>query len=388
VRVVLLAGKRGHYYLAARALHREGVLAHFVTSTFFREGGSLQRFFPESRVRQRSDAKLADAPVVSLWPVELLLGRVRGFQYAYNGAFERASLRWLEGDVLHVASTYALRTARVARKRGMRVVVDQQSVHPAAQRRALREAHERLGRRPPPADERKDRKIIAELTQADTILAPSRYVFDENVREGIPAARQRIVPIGVDTTLFTPAPPRTRSEGPLRVLCVGKLSIAKGTPVLLEAARRAGVELTLIGTVAPEMRPYLARHEDHFRHLPPMPHEDLARHYREADVFCLPSWVEGSALVTHEAMASGLPCVVTPNAGAPCEHGKDGWLVEPGDAEALADAFETLDPETRAELGAAARATAEACDVANYGKRLIAAYGPRHLTVSRGSSLN
>lgn len=399
MRVVLLAGKRGHYYLAARALWREGVLARFVTSTFFREGGRLRRFFPEARVRQRSDAALEDAEVVSLWPVELLLGRVRRFQNAYNGAFERASLPWLEGDVLHVASTYALRTARTARRRGMRVVLDQQSVHPIARRRALREAHERLGLRPPPPNARKNRKMVAELQQADTILAPSRFVFDENVRAGIPAPRQRIVPIGVDTSLFRPAPPRA-GAGPLRVLCAGRMSVGKGTPVLLEAARRLGpkrVQVTLIGTPAPDVRPFLGRHGDGVRLLPAVPHEDLAAYYREADVFCLPSYVEGSALVVYEAMASGVPCVVTPNAGALCEHGKDGWLVPPGDAEKLAEALDHLaaDPDRRAELGATARETAETYDVASYGKRLVAAYrncgttaADRQVTVTRGACPN
>jgi glycosyltransferase involved in cell wall biosynthesis len=87
-----------------------------------------------------------------------------------------------------------------------------------------------------------------------------------------------------------------------------------------------------------------------------------------ADVFVFPSLFEGSAVVTYEALACGLPSVVTPSAGSVVREGVEGFLVEPGDIEALASRMARLgsDPVLRATLSAAARSRAEAFDWPRY----------------------
>lgn len=383
MRVVLAAGKRGHYYLTARALRQEGVLERFVTGLYFGAPGRWRR------ARSRSDPELAGAPVVSLWPLEgayrtacAALGKRRALMRAYNAAFDALTIPFLRGgDTFHVANTYALRSGAAARRAGMRVVLDQQSVHPLYRREAVQRAYGRLRSPPPPFDNRTDERIARELEQSDVILAPSRFVFEENVRAGIAAGRQRVVPLGVDTDLFRPMPRVRRPDEPLRVLLAGGIAPAKGVIDLLEAARRVGgrVRVLLAGRIAPGMHAHLSPYVHLFDHLPPMPQEDLARCYHRADVFCLPSYFEGSALVVSEAMASGLPCVVTEAAGSLVEHLRDGWIVSVGAPADLAQALESLldDPALRARLGSAARRTAEAMGLASYGRRLVEAYGGR-----------
>jgi len=173
--------------------------------------------------------------------------------------------------------------------------------------------------------------------------------------------------------------PRARPPGePPRVLLAGGIAPAKGVIDLLEAVRRVGgrARVQLAGRIAPDMHAHLSPYAHLFEHLP---QEDLARCYHRADIFCLPSYFEGSALVVSEAMASGLPCVVTEAAGSPVTHGRDGLVVPPGAPAELADALGALldDAALRARLGAAARRTAEACDLASYGRRLVDAYGER-----------
>jgi glycosyltransferase involved in cell wall biosynthesis len=384
MRVVLAAGKRGHYYLTARALRQEGVLTRFVTGLYF---GTRSPWRPLVRgARSRSDPELLGAPVVSLWPIEgsyraacAALGKRRVLMRAYNAAFDVATIPFLRGgDTYHVANTYALRSGAAARRAGMRVVLDQQSVHPLYRREAVRHAYGRLRSPPPRFDNGTDERIARELEQADLILAPSRFVFEENVRAGIPAERQRVVPLGVDTALFRPMPRVRTPAEPIRVLLAGGIAPAKGVIDLLEAARRVGgkVRVVLAGRVAPGMHEHLAPYVHLFEHLPPMPQEDLARCYHRADVFCLPSYFEGSALVVSEAMASGLPCVVTEAAGSLITHNRDGLIVPPGAPGELADALASLveSPGLRSRLSVAARATSEAYDLASYGRRLVDAY--------------
>jgi glycosyltransferase involved in cell wall biosynthesis len=84
--------------------------------------------------------------------------------------------------------------------------------------------------------------------------------------------------------------------------------------------------------------------------------DDLARLYRHADVFCLPSVQEGFGIVFLEAMASGLPIVGTSAAAIPevVPHRRAGTLAPPGDVEALAGALieQLRRPELRAAYAA------------------------------------
>jgi glycosyltransferase involved in cell wall biosynthesis len=87
-----------------------------------------------------------------------------------------------------------------------------------------------------------------------------------------------------------------------------------------------------------------------------------------ADVFVFPSLFEGSAVVTYEAMACGLPSVVTPNAGSVARDGVEGFEVPARDVSQLAERMARLgnDPELRARMSAAARRRAEAFDWPRY----------------------
>jgi glycosyltransferase involved in cell wall biosynthesis len=88
--------------------------------------------------------------------------------------------------------------------------------------------------------------------------------------------------------------------------------------------------------------------------------DDLPLYYQIADVFLFSSAYEGFGRVLVEAGAAGLPAVSTSTAGAQeiIRDGRTGYLVDIGDAEALADrAIQLLlDPNLRAEMGTAARA--------------------------------
>jgi glycosyltransferase involved in cell wall biosynthesis len=104
-------------------------------------------------------------------------------------------------------------------------------------------------------------------------------------------------------------------------------------------------------------------------------HPEVPAHMASADVFVFPSLFEGSAVVTYEALACGLPAVVTPEAGSVVRDGVEGLEVASRDVDALAAAMARLgeDPALRARMGAAARGRAMDFDWPRYHLAVVEA---------------
>jgi glycosyltransferase involved in cell wall biosynthesis len=177
----------------------------------------------------------------------------------------------------------------------------------------------------------------------------------------------RIVPAGVDTTLFRPrAEPRT----PGRIVTVSSShSPLKGLQVLVDAVARLGtvpgLELVVAGRPAPN-GPVARAVADlglagTVRFVDGLSDEALAQLLASAEVAAVPSLYEGFSLPAIEAMACGTPLVATRAGALPEVVGDDGscaLLVAPGDGRELASAIASLlrDPLHRARLGEAGRA--------------------------------
>lgn len=86
-------------------------------------------------------------------------------------------------------------------------------------------------------------------------------------------------------------------------------------------------------------------------------HPEAVRYYKLADIFLMPSYNEtGPPLAILEAMAAGVPVISTKGVGAipeAIENGVNGYLIEPGDVEALTEKIEILlnDEQLRKEMG-------------------------------------
>ncbi len=152
------------------------------------------------------------------------------------------------------------------------------------------------------------------------------------------------------------------------VLFVGRLRTRKAAAVLLEAFAillRDWPQAQLILAGNGEHREVLEEHAEALgiaastRFLGAVPRAEMDHWYRIADVFCLPSIYEGFPVTILEAMAAGLPIVSTTVSGIPeaIEDGVSGYLVEPENATALAEALARLaaDPELTRTMGRNAR---------------------------------
>lgn len=165
-----------------------------------------------------------------------------------------------------------------------------------------------------------------------------------------------------------------RHEPPVRVLYVGQVGRRKGVHDLLRVVKRLrdeglAIELTVVGPSQLEGELEAARSlavelslDGPVTFTGALTGEPLYERFRTHDLFALPSYNEGIPAVLYEAGAFGMPVVTTP-VGAIADLVRDdenGFLVTPGDLDALADRLRRLatDSGLRARLGARLR-----CDV-------------------------
>ena len=212
-----------------------------------------------------------------------------------------------------------------------------------------------------------DRRL-RELDGADLVLVPSEHIAGRLVEQGTPREKLRVIPYAADTRRFRPRD--ARSESGCTFLFAGGVTQRKGIKYLLDAwqsVNRPGWRLQLLGALPAQLGPLESR-LDGVEVLGRVAHADVPARMAAADVFVFPSLFEGSAVVTYEALACGLPSIVTPSAGSVARDGVDGFVVPPADAESLAQAMERLggDAELRAAMGASARARALEFDWPRY----------------------
>ncbi|MGB3771378.1 MAG: glycosyltransferase family 4 protein [Rhodococcus sp. (in: high G+C Gram-positive bacteria)] len=174
---------------------------------------------------------------------------------------------------------------------------------------------------------------------------------------GVDPAAVSVVPLGVDTTVFSP---RSEPRVAGRIVAVASADVAlKGVRHLLEAVAKIrterAVELQLVSKIDPA-GPTRALIDDlaigdivHIRS--GLDDGELAEVLASADVACVPSLYEGFSLPTIEAMACATPLVVSRTGAIPEVVGGDGLcadLVPPGDSDKLARALiGLLDDEPR-----------------------------------------
>jgi rhamnosyl/mannosyltransferase len=182
------------------------------------------------------------------------------------------------------------------------------------------------------------------------------------------ADRCVVIPLGVDTGRFAPAPAALPSAPPT-LLFLGRLRYYKGLDTLLEAMQTIDARLRIggDGPLRGELEALAARLGVGARveFAGAVPDEALADFYRSGDVFVLPASARSEAFgtVLLEAMACGLPCVTTELGTGTTyvvQDGVTGLVVPPRNPRALADALRRLlaDGELRAQMGGAGRARA------------------------------
>lgn len=219
-----------------------------------------------------------------------------------------------------------------------------------------------------------------ELELADIVVFPGKFVGDS-----LPAwaNHKKLIMSPFGSPQVTEKVILHRKDGngthrrPLRILFAGSMGQRKGLGDLFAAMRLLksnDFELVVMGSLRASMEFYRSEFPS-FTYEAGRPNEDVLKLMRSCDLFCLPSIVEGRALVMQEAMSQGLPIIITPNTGGEdlIIDGVTGFLVPIRSPESIAEKLSWFNDNRSKipEMGLAAQQHAATYTWENYGSKII-----------------
>ncbi|MDZ7714208.1 MAG: glycosyltransferase family 4 protein, partial [Rhodovibrio sp.] len=353
-RVVQVTMGRFNQFDLARQMQRHGMLERLIVG------------YPRWKMRGEGlpDEAISCFPYVTLVrsaAVRAGLARAwlkRELTWRAQQAIDRYAARILpDCDVVVAQSGQGLAVGRAARARGIKHVCHRGSCHIRTQRDLMVDEYRKWGLPSFELDARTLAKEEREYHEADLITVPSEFARQTFLDQGLSPEKVRKTPYGVDLRRFA----KSGDPDPeaFDVLFVGQLCLRKGVPYLLQAFRQLRhrrKRLRLVGRVTPEVKSMVNRERAHgdielYGHLPL---GKIPQLMSTSHVLVLPSIEEGFAKVQSEAMACGTPVIGSRNSGARdlFTDGREGFVIEPGDPDVLADRMQRLadDPSFRAEL--------------------------------------
>jgi glycosyltransferase involved in cell wall biosynthesis len=283
--------------------------------------------------------------------------------------------------LFHSWSGDCLESLRVAQGKGIASIVEIPTWHrDFAERVAPRSEPQQSRQRTPIGRWKNELVLRSERSIEEYDLATLLVVLSERAAEtfrekGMAKEKLFYLPRGVDVQRFKPGvrPPI------FRAIFSGALIERKGIHHLLEAWHRLNLkdaELWLLGSIHEEAKPHLKEFwRANIRTIGFA--RDVEKYLSQATIHIFPSQLEGSAKVTYEAAACGLPQVVTRESGDVVRDGVEGIIVRPGDVNAIAGAIEHFyqHPRIVSEMSVAARKrVVENFTWDHFRERLLGAY--------------
>jgi glycosyltransferase involved in cell wall biosynthesis len=394
MKVVVAQKSSREHFAIARALYRQGMLAQLVAdwyappSPFAR---LLLNCLPRSLVKRALAAQSPELPpklVNSLNSFGLLRRVIEGWSrrkgrpyegYVTTGSmFARkiASISLPAHDVFFGYSYDSLEAIEAEKSRGILTVVDQVDPsafeHELVMEEAKRWKSYAISEAPPP--EAYFHRNRQEWEAADIVIVNSRWCKEALVNSGAPRHKLEILPLAYEIDVFD-SPRWDDSTRNLRILWLGNVCLRKGFQYLIEAAKMLEsypIEFLIAGRV--QISTSSVREAPcNVKFLGQVPRSDVGKFYQQGDIFVLPTISDGFAMTQLEALAHGLPVIVTPNCGQVVEDGVTGFIVPARDSKALAHAILRFsqDRELAATMGSRCRESVQKFSIANCGTRLV-----------------
>ena len=181
---------------------------------------------------------------------------------------------------------------------------------------------------------------IRELDLADIILVGSKFV-QNSVIDTHPQfeSKTRLLPYGFYPQFWRNNNVRDFNQSKLNIVFVGTASYRKGFQIILKMIKENPnffdhINLTLCGNIDNEFSDLLTEIKQ-VKSKGFLNPKELNLEMNNSHLLILPSFLEGSSITVYQAMATGLPCIVTEHTGSVISHEQDGLICKVGDSNDL-----------------------------------------------------
>ncbi len=279
-------------------------------------------------------------------------------------------------NIFHGWNNQALRSIKAAQRIGAKAILECGSTHRFFREKILDEEYERFGIKHLKSPDYARESSLEELTLSDFIFLTSDFAKQTFTDAGVNENKLFVLTRGVNLEKFKPD---RSKDNKFKVLFVGRLSLRKGIQYLLEAWKKLNLknaELVLAGSIDDNIKPILSKYNDIENIVFKGFLKDVSGVYKESSIFVFPSLEEGSAKVTYEAMAAGLPVITTKNSGSVVRNGLDGFIIPVRDTEAVREKISYLfeNPEIAKTMSTNALENIKQYSWQRYRDKLISSY--------------
>ena len=332
-----------HHYPYAEAMNKLGVLNFFISG--------VSRFNKKSNKNNLKEKLKRHDFYQNIFIASRMLSWDKSIQsfLATNSqkAIDKASFKYSKkSDFFIYYRGCGINTTKRLKKLGFNTIsiLEEVNTHIEFQEEILNEEASRLGI-PINKKTSKFKRQIESYYSADFILCPSTFVAKSFINKGFDPDKLIINNFGreilnKDITIET-------NENEFKLLYVGQIHYRKGLRYAIEAFKKMSYlrkKFYLVGPITGPSGIDLKKLPKNIIYLGVLKGKELQNIYKQCSAFVLPSLEEGLALVQSEALNASLPLITTENSGGEdlITHGKEGYIVPPGDEEKLLNCFEKL----------------------------------------------
>lgn len=373
--------------LLARYLKDNNQLVRW--DTFFRiskENFLAQKFLSHSR--RSLDKDLAHLPGNHVVP-EILGNIAKFFRYREHGKIADILLAKLSKknipnkfDILHGQGNYSLESGILAKERGKLFISEVSGQMGVTRFNQLKDLYNKFNIPLEIGLPILQQRRLAEAQISDAIICPSQIVKNELKKIGIMEEKIFIARHDSPTSkeLLTIKSTKKDPKEKLYILNVGQISIDKGIHHAIsiqKKLKKEGIksELHLVGPIIHNFLTKDTKNHNIFFH-GKVNKEKLKIFYKLADIFLFPTYTEGAALSTFEAMAAELPIITTTSSGSIVEDNLSGFVCNNGDEDEMYKQTLKLatNPNLRTEMATNSRLTYKEKMFKDYGENVCQIY--------------
>lgn len=355
--------------VALHTLHNNGQAVSYTYS-------SLCQPEPKPNLRMTALVPSLEPDKSDKYLVPVIPKALKPIAYRFNYATSWVEHRFLRElnkvDAGYIWPGTSLETIKAAKKSQKPLFIERINCFQGKTKLILDDAYARLNVAPQhDITEEKISTEIEEVQLSDFVFCPSPEVKSSYLEFGIDDEKLLLSSYGWGRKRFPYclSNPTTRfsckgEKDGLDILFMGFVCIRKGAHLLMEYFVKSGIKGRLI--LCGRMEPFIAEAFKEYLDMPNIEHHDYALNisqlYKQADLFAFPSLEEGGPMVTYEAMAHGLPVLVSPmGAGSVVRDGLDGWVLPPYEGDAWVEKLRELAkfPDLRWQAGQSSRTRAQ-----------------------------